>query len=143
MALDVLQRGFGNHVAVGILFFGITEQSERKPQIGEPPAIAARYRLGSIEGAVLPRAVGVRCAQHLFRPLQLLRALNRSDWRAAPASNRFQKVWFWAILRLGRAGMFHIRGWHSPRRVTHPSNSARNHSEIRRRDRLRASGGSP
>ena len=47
VALDVLQRGFRNHVAVSVLFFGITEQSERKSQIGEPPAIAARFRLAA------------------------------------------------------------------------------------------------
>ena len=30
MRLNVLQRGFGNHVAVGVFFFWIAEQSEGK-----------------------------------------------------------------------------------------------------------------
>src|SRR5262249_41913874 len=53
--------------------------------------IATRHRLSGIKGAVLPGAVGVGCAQHLFGSFQLFSALNERDRRSGASIESIPK----------------------------------------------------
>ena len=76
MVLDVLQSGFRDLVTVYNFSVRITEETKPQSQVSEPSAVAASYRPRRIEGAVLPRAVGVGRPQHILRSFELLRHLH-------------------------------------------------------------------
>src|SRR5262249_2308347 len=74
-----LHRTFRDDVTIGALLLGIAEESERESQISEPPPVAASDRFGGVERMVLPCTIRVCAAENLFRPFQLLGALNEGD----------------------------------------------------------------
>src|SRR3954470_3055524 len=88
MVLNILQRRFRDHVAVGYLLLRITEKPERQTEIGEKPAVAAGNAARRVEAAVLPGAVRIAGAQDDVRRLPLLGDLHqgvRSRINPAPS----------------------------------------------------------
>src|SRR5207244_2063451 len=81
--LDVLECGFRDDIAVRAFLLRVAEKAERESPVGEPPTIAMSDGLGSVKRVVLPSTVRVGSPENLFRPLQLLGALNQSDRRAS------------------------------------------------------------